>query len=68
MAVRNGERLVTNWWTEKTDLINPEIYDRIDGNARRRIYTRIAKGESFGNETDEIDGFKYECHWSIRKS
>ena len=65
MAVRSGQKLVTNWWTKDTDMIDPEIYNRIDHNARRRIYTQIEKGKIYGNETDEVNGVRYECHWRI---
>lgn len=67
MAVRTYEELVTNWWTKDTDMIDPEIIKRLDNNARRRIYTRIEKGEHIGTEFDEDNGVKYECHWRIMR-
>lgn len=66
--LRRGLKIVTNWWRKDRDWIAPEVFKRIDYNARRRIETKIYnEGKTSGNEYDEIEGTEYECHWIVRK-
>lgn len=56
-------RVVINWWHSHKDVIPEDHIKALENNARRRIETQIAKGETIGNLEAKRNGEKYEALW-----